>query len=200
VNGAPFNESMILAMGAARFRIPLIMVSGDDQLEKELKRSLPSVKYAAVKHARNRAAAEPFAREEASRRIESAAREALLALDTARLPDFPGPYRFALTFQDEAQARNAMLLPGAEIPADPATVQIRAGDFEEGYRLSLRLISLAGIVGRASAYQAVLAAQPNAAGLRLQTSDWLYERWLNLLPSATAGAGSGAQQRYWGAR
>ena len=93
-----------------------------------------------------------------------------------------------------------MLLPGAEVPADPATVQIRAGDFEEGYRLSLRLISLAGIVGRASAYQAVLAAQPNAAGLRLQTSDWLYERWLNLLPPATAGAGAGAQQRYWGAR
>ena len=36
VNGVPFNESMILAMGAARFKIPLIMVSGDDQLEKEV--------------------------------------------------------------------------------------------------------------------------------------------------------------------
>jgi D-amino peptidase len=200
VNGVPFSESMILAMGAARFRIPLIMVCGDDQLEKELKRNLPWVKYAAVKHALNRAAAEPFAREEASRRIESAAREALLALDSARLPEFPGPYRFALTFQDEAQARNAMLLPGAEVPADPATVQIRAGDFEEGYRLSLRLISLAGIVGRAQAYQAVLAAQPNAAALRLQVSDWLDERWLNLLPPAPAGPSSAAQQRYWGAR
>jgi D-amino peptidase len=36
VNGVPFNETMILAMGAARLRIPVIMVSGDDQLEREL--------------------------------------------------------------------------------------------------------------------------------------------------------------------
>jgi hypothetical protein len=33
VNGMPFNESMLLAIGAARVKIPLIMVSGDDQLE-----------------------------------------------------------------------------------------------------------------------------------------------------------------------
>jgi D-amino peptidase len=200
VNGVPFSETMILAMGAARYKIPLIMVSGDDQLEKELKRNLPWVRYATVKRAVNRAAAEPFAREEVSRRIENAAREGLLALDPARLPEFPGPYRFALTFQDEAQARNAMLLPGSEVPADPATVQIRAHDFEEGYRQSLRLISLAGIVGRAQAYQAVLAAQPNAAALRLQVSDWLDERWLNLLPPPAAGPGAASPTRYWGAR
>jgi len=199
VNGIPYNESMILAMGAARYRIPLIMVSGDDQLEKELKRNLPWVKYAAVKHAVNRSTAEPFPRDEVSRRIESAAREALAGLDAARLPEFPGPYRFALTFQDEAQARNAALLPGAEVLADPTTAQIRANDFEEGYRQSLRLISLAGIVGRAAAFQAVLGDQPNADALRLRTSEWLFERWLNLLPPAPPAAPRTAQ-RYWGAR
>ena len=41
VNGVPFNESMILAAGAARLKIPLIMVSGDDQLEKEIRREMP---------------------------------------------------------------------------------------------------------------------------------------------------------------
>jgi D-amino peptidase len=199
VNGIPYNESMILAMGAARYRIPLIMVSGDDQLEKEVKRNLPWVKYAAVKHAVNRSTAEPFPREEVSRRIENAAREALAGLDSARLPDFAGPYRFALTFQDEAQARNAALLPGAEVTADPATVQVRADDFEEGYRQSLRLISLAGIVGRAEAFQAVLGDQPNADELRLRTSEWLFERWLHLLPPAAPAAPRTAQ-RYWGAR
>jgi D-aminopeptidase len=43
VNGVPFNETMILAMGAARLKIPVIMVSGDDQLERELRRNLPWV-------------------------------------------------------------------------------------------------------------------------------------------------------------
>jgi D-amino peptidase len=43
VNGVPFNETMILATGAARLKIPVIMVSGDDQLERELRRNLPWV-------------------------------------------------------------------------------------------------------------------------------------------------------------
>jgi len=198
VNGMPFNESMILAMGAARFKIPLVMVSGDDQLEKELRRNLPWVKYATVKHAVNRGVAESFPRADVDRRIEAAAREAMQSLGGAGLPDWPGPYRFALTFQDEAQARNAALLPGAELQADPTTVQIRAQDFEEGYRQSLRLISLAGIVGRAQAVQAVLNAQPDAAALRLSLGEWLEERWLN--PQAAAGPGGSAPRRFFGAR
>jgi D-amino peptidase len=206
VNGVPFNESMILAMGAARFKIPLIMVSGDDQLERELHRNLPWVKCAVVKHAVDRNRAEPVARDEASRRIEAAAKEAIEALASARLPEFPGPYRFALTFQDEAQARNAALLSGAEVLADPMTVQVRANDFEEGYRQSLRLIGLAGAVGYSEALQGILGEQPNVDALRLRLLDWLNERWLNL-PHPTAATAPGSppakppvKQRFWGAR
>lgn len=111
-----------------------------------------------------------------------------------------GPYRLALTFQDEAQARNAVLLPGAELLSDAATVQIRANDFEEGYRQSLRLISLAGIIGRLQAYQAVTAAQPDAEASRLRVSDWLSERWLNQLPPGAPPSGAKRPVRYWGAR
>jgi D-amino peptidase len=198
INGVPFNESMILAAGAARMKIPLIMVSGDDQLEKEIRRAMPWVKYASVKHALDRSRAEALSRDEASRRIEAAAREGLEKLAEARLPDWSGPYRFSLTFQDEAQARAASLVPGAELLANGVSVQVRANDFEEGYRQSLRLISLAGIVARGDAARAVLGAQPNAAELRVKTTDWLYDRFLNRLP-AQAG-GTGQRQRYWGAR
>src|SRR5438034_11374141 len=45
------NESMLLAMGAARLKIPLIVTSGDDQLATEARRQLPWVQYATVKHA-----------------------------------------------------------------------------------------------------------------------------------------------------
>jgi D-amino peptidase len=198
VNGMPFNESMILAMGGARLKIPLIMVSGDDQLEKELRRNLPWVCYATVKHAVVRTKAEALGREEASRRIEVAARGGLEGLEKMRLPEFAGPYRFALTFQDEAQAQNAALVPGAELQANGVTVQIRAHDFEEGYRLSRRLIGLAGMVGRATAMQAVMARQPDGGALRLAVSDWLVDRWLNRLPVAPPG--TGAKRRYWGAQ
>ncbi len=206
VNGVPFNESMILAMGAARFKIPVIMVSGDDQFEREMRHVLPWVKCAVVKRALSRAVAESVPREEASRRIEAAAKEAVEALASAKFPDFPGPYRFALTFQGEAQARNAALLPGAEILADPTTVEIRAADFEEGYRRSLRLLSLAEDVAYLEVLQSVLDEQPNAAALKLRLEDWVHERWLNLPHAAAPAVSSGTpgappvKPRFWGAR
>ena len=192
VNGTPVNESMILAMGAARLKIPLIMVSGDDQLQKEVRRSLPWVRFATVKHAVARSKVEPLPRTEVDHRIESAAREALSALASAMLPEFPGPYRFALTFQDAAQAANAGLLPGAEVQGQ--TVQIRANDFEEGYLKSLRLIRLAGAVGFSSAAAAVVRSHEPGVAI----SDWLTDRWLTgLIPGAAVPETS--KRKYWGA-
>jgi D-aminopeptidase len=194
VNGIPFNESMILAMGAARLKIPVVAISGDDQLEKEIHRALPWVQYATVKHAVDRSKA--ISREDALQQIETAAREGVSRLGSAKLPDYPGPYRFSLTFQDEAQARNAALLHGSELTG--AAVQVRTNDFEEGYRLSTRLIGLASAVGRADALQAVVNAQSNATALRVDVTDRLYARFLETLtaPPATTTA----PQRYWGAR
>jgi D-amino peptidase len=201
VNGMPFNESMILAAGAARLKIPLIMVSGDDQLEKEIRREMPWVKYATVKRAVDRAKAEAFPRDEVARRIETAAREALQNLASAKLPDWHGPYRFALAFQDEGQARLASMIPGAELFGNGLRVQVRANDFEDGYRLSIRLIGLAGISGRSDARQAVLAAQANAGQLQVNTVDWLYDRFLERLPApAVSSPPTSQRQRYWGAR
>jgi D-amino peptidase len=199
VNGVPFNESMILAAGAARLKIPLIMISGDDQLEKEIRREMPWVKYASIKHAVDRTKAEALPREEASRRIEAAAREGLEKLAEAKLPDWPPPYRFALTFQDETQARAAALVPGAQLLSNPLSVQIQVNDFEEGYRLSIRLIGLAGIVSQGETLRGVLNVQPNAAQLRVNTTDWLYDRFLDRLPPPAQPA-AGQRQRYWGAR
>jgi D-amino peptidase len=201
VNGVPLNESMVLALGAARLKIPLIMVSGDDQLEKEIRRNLPWVRYATIKHAVDRSKAEPLPRQEASRRIETAAREALQKLDAVRLPEFPGPYRFALTFQDEAQAQNAALLPGAELLPGGLSVQVRSNDFEEGYRHSVRLIELAGAVERQTALGAAIDAQPNAAAIRRTVNDWVLDRRFNRLPSPPAAPAPPTVKRpYWGAR
>ncbi len=91
-------------------------------------------------------------------------------------------------------------LQGAELLADSVSVQIRTADFEEGYRASLRLISAAGLVGRLQAAQRVLAAQPNAAALREAVSKHVTDRWLDPQPMPPAPGGSGAPQRYWGAR
>lgn len=199
VNGVPFNESMLLAAGAARLRIPVIMASGDDQLEREMKRMMPWVRYAMTKHAVDRSRAEPLAREEASRRIEAAVREAVAKLAEARIPDWPGPYRFQLTFQDELQARNASYVAGASLGWFPTMVEFRAADFEEGYRQSLKLIRMAGAVSSGDAANAVIARQPNGAQLGVDVINWEFERFLTG-PTPPAAPGSAPKRRYWGAR
>ena len=202
VNGVPFNETMILAMGAARLKIPVAAVSGDDQLEKELARNLPWVKYAAVKHAVDRSKAEPLPRAEIDRRITTAARAGIEGLASARLPEFAGPYRFAVTFRDEAEAASATLFPGAETGSDSRTVQLRSGDFEEGYRKSLRLLGLAGVAARETALRAVLGAAPDAEAWRTKVAQWSDQRFIGVVappPSPPALAGT-TKARYFGAR
>ena len=199
VNGTPYNESMILAAGAARMRIPVIMESGDDQLATELKRFMPWVKYATTKHAVDRSKAEPLSRDEASRRIEAAAKEAVLKLADARLPEWGGPYRFQLTFQDELQARNASYVKGAELGFFPTMVQFNALDFEDGYRRSLLLIRMAGPVSASDAANAVIDRQSNGKTLAVEVLDWEFERWLTG-PTPPATPGSAPKRRYWGAR
>lgn len=197
VNGVPFNESMILAMGASRLKIPVIMISGDDQLERETRRNMPWAKYATVKNAVHIGRAEPLSRPEASRRIENAAREALAGLDQMKIMEFAGPYRFALKFEEPAQAQNAAMLPQSELNADGLTVQIRSNDFEDGYRQSLRLIGLATAVRTNSGAQAAIGRQSDATQIRTSITDWVYDRWINgVAPVAAPAPGN----RFWGAR
>lgn len=196
VNSNPFNESMLLAAGAGRLKIPLIMVSGDDQLEREVRRNMPWVRYATVKQAVSRDVARSFSKGDVQKAIEVAAREALQRLSEAKIPEWAGPYRFALAFQDDAQARNAALLAGAEHVPGTAKVQIRASDFEEGYRQSVRLIGLASLIAQNNARTAVISARPDAAKLNQAVTEQFFDRFLEK-PAPPAAA---SPQRFWGAR
>lgn len=198
VSGIPFNECMILAASAARFKVPLVMASGDDQLQKELERQLPWVRYAPVKRAVNRREAEPVDRAEASRRIEAAAKEGLLNRAAAKLPDWQAPYRFVIRFQDEDQAGIAALLPGGALQADGTSVEYKAHDFEEGYRAVRQMLKKASVATWSAAGEAVIEAQPNAEQLRAQVLQWAVDRWLGDKPEATPA--QEPKKKYWGAR
>ncbi len=200
VNGIPFNESMILAAGAARLKIPLIMVSGDDQLGKEITRHMPWVRYATVKHAVNLGKAEALPAGESARRIERAARDALRNLDNARLPEWPGPYRFAITYQDEEQAEAGVRVLGAEIIHDGLGVEFRSDDFEEGYRRSTHSLWLSGDVAWSTALMSVIEEQSNADAIFQAAVARVYERWIDPQNSLLGKAAADSQQRYWGAR
>ena len=51
MGGHDMNESMLVAASAARFDIPLILVTGDDVLQKEIAAFSPATEYVVVKQA-----------------------------------------------------------------------------------------------------------------------------------------------------
>src|SRR5687767_13981216 len=63
------NESMLVAASAARFDIPLILVTGDDVLQQEIADFSPATEYVVVKRAVSAESAEPRSREEVSGEI-----------------------------------------------------------------------------------------------------------------------------------
>ena len=197
VNGVPFSESMILAMGAARQKIPLIMVSGDDQLGEEIARHMPWVTYATVKTATGLGSADALAPEESARRIERAARDALRNLDDAELPDWSGPYRFFIRYQDAEQARAGAMVEGADVVRTTG-IQFVAPEFETGYRRSTRSISMASDVGWYTAMESVIDELPNADEIWLRIDERWYQRWIDPHGWLVQESES-APRQYWGA-
>jgi D-amino peptidase len=165
INGVLFNETMLMAAALARNGIPMLMVSGDDQLEKEVNRMLPWVKTAVVKHAVSKTQVEPVERAEASRRIERAAQEAIQEYATAKVPAWPGPYRFALRFMTQAQADGAAGTTGTTQPGGGLVVEARTQDFEEGYRIARDMMGRGMQAGMMEALASVIESQPNGEAL-----------------------------------
>ena len=76
--GHDMNESMLVAASAARFNVPLILVTGDDVLREEIRAFSPETEYVTVKKAVSVSAAEARPRADVSRDIEAAAERALV--------------------------------------------------------------------------------------------------------------------------
>ena len=87
---------------------------------------------------------------------------------------------------------------GAEALPDTPAVQIRADDFENGYRRSLDLISMAGLALQLQAARAAIQAQPNAAAIQAKVDEIIMERWLQP-PVPAPPAPPAPARRYYGA-
>jgi D-amino peptidase len=138
INGVEFTETQIVALSAARWGIPVIMVSGDQVLGEQLKPILPELEYAIVKTAKSRALAETLPEGEPARRIEAAAKRAMEKFIAGAYRPYylPQPYDFQLGFQNWQQANGAATAPGV-LKDGELGVRYRAATFIEGYTLSL---------------------------------------------------------------
>jgi len=178
VNGIEFTETQIIALSAARWGIPVIMVSGDDVLGSQLRPEFPELEFAAVKTARGRALAEPLAYEEVQSRIEAAARTAMEKFHAGRFRPYyvAPPYVFEISFQNAAQAARARRDKSVE-PAGNTAVRYRKPSFVEGYEFSKHLISLA-TGDRTSLLMRILNRHPDGKKILEEYERLLLDRWL----------------------
>jgi len=142
VNSVDFTETHIVAISAARWGIPVIMVSGDDILQNQLKTDFPDLNYAVVKTAKRLSSAEAVPRPEANRRIEAAATQAMKKFIAGQFRPYylPPPYSFALSFRTAEQGRLAANTRG--VSEDGALgVRYSSPTFIEGYEIARDVIS-----------------------------------------------------------
>lgn len=139
--GFDMNESMIVAASAARFDIPLILVTGDDILKGEIADFSPDTRYVVVKHAKSRSRAVPRSQAEVNTEIEAAAEDALRNLKQIPVwapPEIKTTFENLYAYNQPLFATYAMDYPGAK-GVNNKTISVAADSFLEAY-LTYRIL------------------------------------------------------------
>jgi D-amino peptidase len=198
LNGLEIDETEIIAHSAARFGTPVIMVSGDDVLQKEIAERFPNAEYGVVKHARSRAAADVYPEEVAWKNIEQAAKRAIEKLATFKPFPVAPAFKWELGWQNEAQTELAMRYPGVTRINDK-TVGFSSPDFIAGYDEAVKLIQLSGPEYSQLLMQ-ILRERPEGAAILAEYERRIIGRWLEpeKMPAPPARPKPTGKKRYHG--
>lgn len=141
VNETLVGETGINAGVAGYFGVPVVLVTGDDEVGREAKSLLPEVHTATVKWAVNRQAARCLPPVRAQQLIEEETERALGDLGSARIYLPGSPVTFKIEFKDSGLAENAARTPYAKV-IDPRTLSFTADDYLTAFKGLRAMISL----------------------------------------------------------
>ena len=143
VNGMELGESEQNALIAGCYDVPVVLVTGDQTVCAQVKKSLgEAVETAVVKEGIGRYAAKSLTPEAACELIRKKARIALENRASVKPLKMDPPYRFELTYLRSYMADAGEIIPQVE-RTGPRTVQFEIQDYIEGYKLFRALVSLA---------------------------------------------------------
>lgn len=135
LGGRPVGEVELNAMGMSHFGVPTGLVTGDDQLERQIAEALPRTKYVVTKESRSMRAAVCRPPERVRADIEAAAAEAVAEADDG-YPfelDVEGETEATVQYNTAETAEKAALWPHVE-RVDSRTISYRSADRLELYR------------------------------------------------------------------
>ncbi len=141
VNETPVGETGINAGIAGFHGVPVVLVTGDDEVGREAKALLPHVHTATVKWVVNRQAAKCLVPVKARDVIREATEKALSGLDSAKVWLPGAPVTFKIEFKDAGLADRAARLPYSKV-LDPRTLSFTADDYITAFKGLRAMIAL----------------------------------------------------------
>jgi D-amino peptidase len=146
LNGQPVGEIGWNAAVCGHFRVPVILISGDQTACAEAEELLGAVERAEVKQAKGRMAAECLPPEVAQQVIQEAAKRAVQRFQAGETPQplrLEPPLTVTLEFRSSDMADRAAVLPGAR-RLEGRRVELVAEDAPTAYRAFRAAVSLGG--------------------------------------------------------
>jgi D-amino peptidase len=134
MNGQPVGELAINAALCGYFDAPVVLVTGDDALEKEVRSTLgEDVECAVTKYALDRWTARCVALERSREAIRNQASRALSRLDSFAPHKLEGPVTLEVEFTSTSEALWASLVPGTTRKS-PRTVSYTADNIVDTWK------------------------------------------------------------------
>ena len=200
INGKTITESELVGFSWGRVGVPVIMVTGDDRLQRDLA-TMPWIQYVVTKQATAADSAIPRPVATVHAEMRAAARRAVGERNRAKPMTLRGPIEAGLKAYAPASLAILEGVPGINYRDN--TVTFSAPDFGAAYDGLVALINVAR-QSYSDIYREMFAARGEAEAQRMsrEFSDRLFQRWLDVesgrwspppLPRPAAG------RRYHGA-
>ena len=177
LNGMSITETELIAFSFGRVGVPVIFVSGDDYLRKDLAR-MHWIEYAEVKQADGALAIRHLVPvEKAHKMMREKARRAMLNLSDMKVLKLQTPVAAALRVTYPASLRSLAEVPGVQFSVHDGDerVDFIAQDFQEAYDGIIALIGVSG-GGRIGLLTEVIANESNYTSLMYQFLMTMYTR------------------------
>ncbi|MGN7471312.1 M55 family metallopeptidase [Brevibacillus sp. SAFN-007a] len=143
INGRVMGEFGFNAAIAGLYKVPVIMVSGDNLLAKEARELIPGIHTAIVKEAVSRTAAICLPREEATATLKEQTKLALGNVSAIAPFRNDLPLELAMEFSHAGQAEMAAIVPGTRYETSTNTVSCRTDDPQDLYKTMRAMLNLA---------------------------------------------------------
>jgi D-amino peptidase len=141
INGVSWGEAEINGAFCGAHQTPLVFVSGDEALKKEVKRFIPNIVAVAVKKGYGMRASLSIHPEVAREKIKEGVKKALAERKSIK-PFLPrSPYTLEATMRDPDMADICTRVPGTKRPASKV-ITYKNRDYKEIYRCFLAIMSL----------------------------------------------------------